>query len=108
LIQAVGLLPPIVDDPFVCGGIAAASAMSKIYASGGEVTGVTACTDIADFGLLGHAIQLAERSGVRLRIALETIPFPSGALEYAELGFIPASVVQSRDHFAAHGDDHVG
>src|SRR4051812_10113301 len=38
LIQTVDFFPPVVDDPYTYGGIAAANAMSDIYAMGGEVT----------------------------------------------------------------------
>lgn len=37
LIQTVDFFPPVVDDPFTFGAIAAANAMSDIYAMGGEV-----------------------------------------------------------------------
>jgi selenide,water dikinase len=38
LIQTVDFFPPVVDDPYIYGGIAAANAMSDVYAMGGEVT----------------------------------------------------------------------
>lgn len=226
LIQTVDFFPPVVDDPFAYGGIAAANAMSDVYAMGGEVTlglniaawpdnlpheilsrifaggaakmaevgaiiagghtvtddepkyglcvtgtihpariltkagaragdrlyltkaigtgivltalkreaadenhvaeattsmlrlnrlasqlaqeiGVNACTDITGFGLVGHATEIAEKSGVRLRIALEAVPFLSGALEYAELGFVPGGVGRNRDYFAMLGEHRV-
>lgn len=37
LIQTVDFFPPVVDDPYIYGGIAAANAMSDVYAMGGEV-----------------------------------------------------------------------
>ncbi len=37
LIQTVDFFPPVVDDPYVYGAIAAANAMSDVYAMGGEV-----------------------------------------------------------------------
>ncbi|MER2143124.1 MAG: selenide, water dikinase SelD, partial [Eubacteriales bacterium] len=36
LIQTVDFFPPIVDDPYLFGQIAAANAISDIYAMGGE------------------------------------------------------------------------
>lgn len=222
LIQTVDFFPPVVDDPYIYGGIAAANAMSDIYAMGGNVTlglniaawpedlpaemlgrifaggaakmaevgaviagghtviddepkygicvtgtihpdriltkagarpgdrlyltkaigtgialtalkregateehiaevtasmlrlnnvasrlaqevGVNACTDITGFGLVGHAAEMAEKSGVRLRISVEAVPFLAGAIEYAELGFIPGGVGHNRNHFASLG-----
>jgi selenide,water dikinase len=37
LVQTLDFFPPIVDNPYVYGGIAAANAMSDVYAMGGEV-----------------------------------------------------------------------
>ena len=36
LIQTTDFFPPIVDDPFLYGRIAAVNAMSDVYAMGGE------------------------------------------------------------------------
>jgi selenide, water dikinase len=37
LVQTVDFFPPVVDDPYAYGAIAAANAMSDVYAMGGEV-----------------------------------------------------------------------
>jgi len=37
LIQTLDFFPPVVDDPYTYGVIAAANAMSDVYAMGGEV-----------------------------------------------------------------------
>jgi selenide,water dikinase len=46
LIQTTDFFTPIVDDPWLYGGIAAANAMSDVYAMGGEVV---TCLNIAGF-----------------------------------------------------------
>jgi selenide, water dikinase len=38
LVQTVDFFPPVVDDPYYYGAIAAANSMSDVYAMGGEVT----------------------------------------------------------------------
>jgi selenide,water dikinase len=48
--------------------------------------GPSAVTDVTGFGLLGHAHEMAERSGVRLRIDAAALPALPGALEVAERG----------------------
>lgn len=50
---------------------------------------IHACTDISGFALLGHGVEIAEKSGVRLRFAFEKLPFLEGALEYAEENLFP-------------------
>src|SRR5438128_8252360 len=37
IVQTVDFFPPVVDDPYTFGAIAAANAMSDVYAMGGEV-----------------------------------------------------------------------
>jgi len=49
-----------------------------------------AVTDITGFGLLGHAWEVAEKSGVRLRIRFDDLPFHPGAFEYAANLLFPA------------------
>ena len=81
--------------------------LNRLAAQLAQESGVSACTAIGGFGLVGHAADIATQSGIRLQIALEAVPFLSGALEYAELGFIPAGIEQSRAYFASSSDHHV-
>src|SRR4030067_1493521 len=37
VVQTLDFFPPVVDDPYVFGAVAAANAMSDVYAMGGEV-----------------------------------------------------------------------
>ena len=37
LVQTVDFFPPMVDDPYIFGQVAAANALSDVYAMGGEV-----------------------------------------------------------------------
>jgi selenide,water dikinase len=56
----VDFFPPVVDDPYTFGAIAAANAMSDVYAMGGEVLmalNVTAFPEDVDIGILGAILQ---------------------------------------------------
>jgi selenide,water dikinase len=69
--------------------------------------GLHACTDITGFGLVGHAAEMAEKSGALLRLAVGLAPLLPGAREYAERGFVPGGIGRNRAHFAALGPDGV-
>lgn len=51
--------------------------------------GVNSCTDITGFGLLGHALEMAEGSGVTIKLYSDKIPVLPQAFEYAKMGLVP-------------------
>ena len=65
--------------------------------------GVHAATDITGFGLLGHASEMAEKSGVGLRIVAGAVPLLPGTQKYAAAGHIAGGLGRNRAHFEAHG-----
>ena len=50
-----------------------------------------AVTDVTGFGLLGHAHEMAERSGVRIELDAAGLPLFPGAREAARPEFAPAA-----------------
>lgn len=58
--------------------------------------GVKSATDVTGFSLLGHAMEMADASGVGLRLYLPSIPFLGGARRYAEAGNFPGGSVENR------------
>lgn len=56
-------------------------------------------SDVTGFSLLGHGLEMAEASGVRLRFDYARIPFVSGARRYAEMGTIPGGGFDNRSYF---------
>ena len=57
---------------------------------------VHACTDITGFGLLGHAIELAQGGAVRLQIDTAAVDIPTEALEFARMGLLPEGMYRNR------------
>lgn len=53
-------------------------------------------TDITGFSLLGHGFELAQASGVGLRISFAKIPFLSGARRYAQDWIFPGGSIDNR------------
>jgi selenide,water dikinase len=62
--------------------------------------GLQAATDITGFGLLGHAIEVAESSGVGLEIELAAVPFLNNAYTYAESGNFPGGSANNQAYFS--------
>lgn len=58
---------------------------------------VHACTDITGFGLVGHLAEMVIGSGCGIRLQGDLIPVIPEALEYAQMGFIPAGAYRNRE-----------
>lgn len=58
---------------------------------------VHACTDITGFGLLGHLAEMVADSGVGMEIHVDNLPIIPEALDYAEMGLVPAGAHKNRD-----------
>jgi selenide,water dikinase len=61
-----------------------------------------AVTDVTGFGLFGHAHEVADRSGVALRLESERFPAIDGALDIARRGVRTSGDPRNRDFAAAH------
>jgi selenide,water dikinase len=61
-----------------------------------------AVTDVTGFGLLGHAHELAARSGVRVVLDASALPALPGALELAEAGVRTGGDRRNREFAAPH------
>lgn len=57
---------------------------------------VKSATDVTGFSLLGHAMEIADASGVELRFHLPSIPFLGGARMYAEADNFPGGSVENK------------
>lgn len=64
--------------------------------------GLLGGTDITGFSLLGHAMEMANASGVGLRLEFEKIPLVSCARKYAEMWTFPGGAADNRVHFGPH------
>jgi selenide,water dikinase len=59
-------------------------------------SGVKSATDVTGFSLLGHAMEMADASGVGLRVNLPSVPFLGGARKYAEAGNFPGGSIENK------------
>ena len=90
-----------------------ASALQSMLQSNQEAAvllrahGVTACTDVTGFGLLGHLLEMTRPSGVDAELQLSTLPLLDGAVDCVKAGIFsslqPANVRLRRA--LRNGDD---
>ncbi len=59
--------------------------------------GAHACTDVTGFGLLGHACEMAQNSGVAVELCCDSVPFISEVVDFAEMGLIPEGMYANRE-----------
>ena len=60
---------------------------------------LTGGTDITGYSLLGHAMEMADASGVTLQFDFANIPFISCARKYADKGCFPGGAFDNKMHF---------
>jgi selenide,water dikinase len=61
-----------------------------------ETVGIHACTDITGFGFLGHALEMAEGSGIGMRIRASEVPYFQGIRPFVEEGLVPGGLIRNR------------
>ena len=79
--------------------------MKLLNKSGGEVMqqfNLKGATDITGFGLLGHAMRMADASGVTIRIDSRMLPHFQEALALLEEGCIPGAAFRNLEFVKAH------
>jgi selenide,water dikinase len=62
----------------------------------------SAVTDVTGFGLFGHVHEVADRSGVRIRLESERFPAIDGALDAARQGVRTSGDPRNRDFAGRH------
>ncbi len=59
---------------------------------------VHSCTDVTGFGLAGHAVEMAEGSGVTIEISVKDLPIQKEAISLAQMGLIPEGAYRNRSY----------
>jgi len=63
-----------------------------------QKVGVNGCTDITGFGLLGHALEMAEGSSVTIEIWTDYLPIMKESIDLAKMGIIPGGAYRNEKH----------
>jgi len=82
--------------------IASTTLLNRIGADLADDPAVRAITDVTGFGLLGHGLEMARGSGLRLTIDLASLPFLKDAARLAEDGCVTGA---SHRNWASYGGD---
>ena len=61
--------------------------------------GVHSCTDVTGFGLFGHLHEMAEASGVSMRVEAAALPVLDGVLDFIDMGIIPEGAYTNRNYY---------
>ena len=83
--------------------VASMAALNRGAARAAVAAGLHAGTDVTGFGLAGHAHEMAERSGVQVRIDASAVPLLPGARSHAEAGVDFGGMQRNREHFLGGG-----
>jgi selenide,water dikinase len=99
------------DPPTLEAAIASMLRLNRGAALVAQQGGASGATDISGFGLLGHAGEMVEASGVGIEFRARDLPLLPGALPLAQAGVFSGGMGRNRSHlekaFAARGRLHV-
>jgi len=96
---ATALKGEVLQETEIEAAVAGMIRLNDSAAAAVKLIGGKACTDVTGFGLVGHALELAEASGVTLRLSLAGLPAYPRALEMAGLGLVPEGAYRNRDYY---------
>ncbi|MBM3313487.1 selenide, water dikinase SelD, partial [candidate division WOR-3 bacterium] len=78
--------------------------LNRSAAEATSVVGANAATDITGFGLLGHAWEMAQASGIAIEMQAERVPIIPDAFELARQSLFPLGSVKNYEFIKARVD----
>ena len=101
---ATALKGEVLSEADISDAVAGMIMLNRAAAEAMLDVGVSACTDITGFGLVGHALELAEASGVGVHLAMPSLPAYVHAAEMAAIGLVPEGSYRNRDFYFSRVD----
>ncbi len=98
-VLATALKGEVLTEAQISDAIAGMCMLNRAASEAMLAVGVHACTDITGFGLLGHALELAEASGVVLELEAGSLPAYPHAFEMAAIGLVPEGSYRNREYY---------
>ncbi|MCD4702478.1 MAG: selenide, water dikinase SelD [Candidatus Aegiribacteria sp.] len=99
-IIATALKGDVVSDVHLQAATVSMSHLNRNAATIAIRSGATSCTDITGFGLAGHSLEIADRSGVMIRFNTSSLPFLPGAREYADEWLFPGGTCRNMEAYS--------
>jgi selenide,water dikinase len=65
-------------------------------------TGVSACTDVTGFGLLGHLREMSAASGLDAEVDAASVPVIAPARDLAAADVVPGGTIENLAHVSPH------
>jgi selenide,water dikinase len=98
-ILTTALKGEVVAEADIAAAIAGMCSLNRTASRVMLEVGVSACTDVTGFGLLGHALEMAAASNVLLVIAAAALPLYPHVKEMAATGLIPTGSYNNREYY---------
>jgi len=89
----------IATDEEAAAAVASMKRLNRGAARAARAAGARSATDVTGFGLAGHALEMAEASGVRFRFEWSALPFLPGAARLAADMVFPGGAFNNLEHF---------
>ncbi|MGH2759790.1 MAG: selenide, water dikinase SelD [Actinomycetota bacterium] len=87
----------VAPEAAVDAAVASMTRLNDTASSALVAAGVSACTDVTGFGLLGHLHRMLKASGAAGTIDAPAVPLLTGVRELAESGNVPGGTVRNLD-----------
>jgi len=94
--KADACAPPVLE-----GAVQSMLRLNRAAAEVAQEVGVQGATDITGFGLLGHAVEMIEASGIGIELRSAALPILNGALPLAQKGHFSGGMKRNRRHVEA-------
>jgi selenide,water dikinase len=91
----------LVDPAHLDGAVQSMLRLNRHASHAAREAGAHAVTDVTGFAIVGHALEIAEKSNVRLVIRASALPLLPGALEYARAGVDFGGANRNREQLSA-------
>lgn len=89
----------VIDEQQMTDALTGMARLNRYASEAMQRCGVSACTDVTGFGLVGHALEMAEASQVRLIMHGQSLPAYRHSREMAETGLVPEGSFRNHRHY---------